>query len=127
MSAGSVVRTWTVRALLAEAEIASAGAVAVARAGVQRRRGAELIVMHRLLRGGRDGRWTWCVRGAMVPASRTTDVCLEIDPGADAHYCPDCLLGSVRLEDASAGNRLCAVACGDCGSLFGLACVIRRE
>ena len=33
---------------------------------------------------GRDGRWTWCVRGAMVPASRTTDVCLEIDPGADS-------------------------------------------
>lgn len=125
MSAGSVVRTWTVRALLAVAEIASTGAVAVARAGVQRRRGDELIVMHRLLRGGRDGRWTWCVRGAMVPASRTTDVCLEIDPGADSHYCPDCLLGSVRLEDAGAGHRPCAVACGDCGSLFGLACVNR--
>lgn len=127
MSAWSVVRTWTVRTLLGLADIASAGAIAVERAGARRCRGVELILMHRLSHCDLDGCWTWCVRGAMVPPVRTTDVCLEIDPAADSHYCPDCLLGAVRLWDAGGANLPRAVECRDCGSLFGLACVIRRE
>ena len=127
-SAVAVVRMWTVRVLLALAEIASAGAIAVARAEAKRRRGDELIVMHRMLHGDPDGCWTWCVRGAQVQADPDTDVCLEIDPAADSHYCPDCLIGAVRWKGpVGAGLPRAAVECWDCGSLFGLACVSRRE
>lgn len=117
----AVIRTWTIRALLVLADVAIDAADAVARMGARHRR----IVMHRLLRCDPDG-GTWCVRGAQVPASRTTDVYLEIDPAADSHYCPDCMLGAVRLLDAGDGLPR-VVECRDCGSQFGLACVSRRE
>ena len=55
------------------------------------------LLLHRLLHQEPDGSWTWRVRGAQVPASRTTDVCLLIEPTAAAHYCPDCLLGALRV------------------------------
>ena len=57
----------------------------------RRRRGeGEDILMHRLLHHDRDGVWTRRVRGANVPAVQKNDVCLEIDPAADSHYCPAC-------------------------------------
>ena len=114
---------------VAVAVIASAWAVAMActRAGrieapaPKARRGEpHEILMHRLLHREPDGCWTWRVRGVKVPAARTTDVCLEIDPAADSHYCPDCLLGAVRLWDTTARNHPRVVECRDCGSLFGL-------
>ena len=37
-------------------------------------------LLHRLLHQEPDGSWTWRVRGAKVPATRTTDVCLLIEP-----------------------------------------------
>ena len=40
------------------------------------------LLLHRLLHQEPDGSWTWRVRGAKVPASRTTDVCLLIEPTA---------------------------------------------
>ena len=52
------------------------------------------LLLHRLLHQEPDGSWTWRVRGAKVPATRTTDVSLLIEPTAAAHYCPDCLLGA---------------------------------
>lgn len=72
--------------------------------------------MCRLLHHDSDGCWTWRVRGTRVPAARSTDVCLEIDPNADAHYCPDCLLGTVPLCGGSAGHHSRVVECRDCGS-----------
>ena len=72
----------------------------------RRRRGeGENILMHRLLHHDRDGVRTWRVRGAKIPAVRNTDVCLEIDPVAAAHHCPDCRLGSVRLRAAVADHH----------------------
>ena len=61
------------------------------------------------------------------PAARTTDVCLVIDPAADSHYCPDCLLGAVPLWDATAGNHPRVAKCRDCGSVFVLVFVHRRR
>ncbi len=86
-----------------------------------RRRGAggrrfDSLLLHRLLHYEPDGSWTWRVRGAKVLAARTTDVCLEIEPDAEANYCPDCLLGTVMWAD----HVPCAVECRDCGSQFGL-------
>ena len=40
------------------------------------------LLLHRLLHQEPDGSWTWRVRGAKVPATRTTDVCLPIEPTA---------------------------------------------
>ena len=85
------------------------------------------VLMHRLLHHDRAGCWTWCVRGAQVPADRSTDVCLPIDPAADSHYCPDCLLGAVRLWDATSGNHPRVAKCRDCGSVFMLVFVHRRR
>ena len=93
-----------------------------------RRRGAgDHILLHRLLHHDRAGCWTWRVRGAQVPADRSTDVCLVIDPAADSHYCPDCLLGAVPLWDATAGNHPRVAKCRDCGSVFMLVFVHRRH
>ncbi len=94
----------------------------------RRRRGeGEDIMMHRLLHHGRDGVWTWRVRGAKVPAVQNNDVCLEIDPAADSHYCPDCLIGSVLLRDAGASDHHQVVKCQDCGSMFMLVFVHDRH
>ena len=92
--------------------------IAVARSTCGERRSR---LLHRLLHQEPDGSWTWRVRGAKVPATRTTDVCLLIEPAAAAHYCPDCLLGAV-LWDAS-GYVPRALECRDCGSQFALACL----
>ena len=80
-------------------------------------------LLHRLLHQEPDGSWTWRVRGAKVPATRTTDVCLLIEPTAVAHYCPDCLVGAVRWDASGYVPR--ALKCQDCGSQFGLACLER--
>ena len=64
------------------------------------------------------GVWTWRVRGAKVPAVQKNDVRLEIDPAADSHYCPDCLIGSVLLRAADAGDHHQVVKCRDCGSML---------
>ena len=64
------------------------------------------LLLHRLLHQEPDGSWTWRVRGAKVPATRTTDVCLLIEPTAAAHYCPDCLLGAL-VWDASGSVPPC--------------------
>ena len=58
------------------------------------------LLLHRLLHQEPDGSWTWRVRGAKVPATRTTDVSLLIEPTAAAHYCPDCLLGALLWDAA---------------------------
>ena len=78
-------------------------------------------LLHRLLHQEPDGSWTWRVRGAKVPATRTTDVCLLIEPDATAHYCPDCLLGAVLWDTSGYVPR--ALECRDCGSQFALACL----
>ena len=78
-------------------------------------------LLHRLLHQEPDGSWTWRVRGAKVPATRTTDVCLPIKPAAAEHYCPDCLVGAVRWDASGYVPR--ALKCQDCGSQFGLACL----
>ena len=75
----------------------------------------------RLLHQEPDGSWTWRVRGAKVPAIRTTDVDLPIEPAAAEHYCPDCLVGAVRWGASGYVPR--ALKCQDCGSQFGLACL----
>ena len=62
------------------------------------------------------GVWTWRVRGAKVPAVQKNDVRLEIDPAADSHYCPDCLIGSIR--PAARRRRHQVVKCRDCGSML---------
>ena len=110
--------------IAAAAEVAVAWAVAVVRAGAERssgppRRRAAGLLLHRLLNHEPDGTWTWRVRGAKVPAARSTDVSLLIEPAAAEHYCPDCLLGAV-LWDAS-GYVPRALECRDCGSQFALA------
>ena len=69
-----------------------------------RRRGGggrrfDSLLLHRLLHYEPDGSWTWRVRGAKVLAARTTDVYLEIEPDAEANYCPDC--GTVGVSSAS--------------------------
>ena len=56
LSAAAVSRTWTARVIAAWRIVAGAATAA--------------------------GGWTWRVRGAQVPAARTTDVCLVIDPAA---------------------------------------------
>ena len=108
LSAAAVSRTWTARVIAAWRIVAGAATAWTGRARrPRRRRGAgEHILMHRLLHHDCAGGWTWRVRGAQVPAARTTDVCLVIDPAADSHYCPDCLLGAVPLWDATAGNHM---------------------
>ena len=78
-------------------------------------------LLHRLLHQEPDGSWTWRVRGAKVPAIRTTDVDLPIEPGAFEHYCPDCLVGAVRWDASGYVPR--ALECRDCGSQFVLACL----
>ena len=129
MSAAAVSRTWTARVIAAWRIVAGAATAWTGRARrPRRRRGAgEHILMHRLLHHDRAGGWTWRVRGAQVPAARTTDVCLVIDPAADSHYCPDCLLGAVPLWDATAGNHPRVAKCRDCGSVFVLVFVHRRR
>ena len=79
------------------------------------------LLLHRLLHQEPDGSWTWRVRGAKVPATRTTDVSLLIEPAAAAHYCPDCLLGALLWDAAGYVPR--ALECRDCGSQFVLACL----
>ena len=129
LSAAAVSRTWTARVIAAWRIVAGAATAWTGRARrPRRRRGAgEHILMHRLLHHDRAGGWTWRVRGAQVPAARTTDVCLVIDPAADSHYCPDCLLGAVPLWDATAGNHPRVAKCRDCGSVFVLVFVHRRR
>ena len=105
-------------ARIAAAVAAVAWAIAATRSTCGERHGR---LLHRLLHQEPDGSWTWRVRGAKVPATRTTDVCLLIEPAAAAHYCPDCLLGAV-LWDAS-GYVPRALECRDCGSQFALACL----
>ena len=83
-------------------------------------RGERGRLLH-LLHQEPDGSWTWRVRGAQVPATRTTDVCLPIEPAAAEHYCPDCLVGAVRWDASGYVPR--ALKCQDCGSQFGLACL----
>ena len=92
-------------------------------AGIRLVRGSERPgrLLHRLLHQEPDGSWTWRVRGAKVPAIRTTDVDLPIEPGAFEHYCPDCLVGAVRWDASGYVPR--ALKCQDCGSQFGLACL----
>ena len=92
-------------------------------AGTRPVRGSERHsrLLHRLLHQEPDGSWTWRVRGAKVPAIRTTDVDLPIEPGAFEHYCPDCLVGAVRWGASGYVPR--ALKCQDCGSQFGLACL----
>ena len=92
-------------------------------AGTRPVRGSERHsrLLHRLLHQEPDGSWTWRVRGAKVPATRTTDVCLLIEPAAATHYCPDCLLGAVRWDASGYVPR--ALECRDCGSQFALACL----
>ena len=111
---------------------AVAWAVAVARAGAERSsasyRGRNAgvrhgILLHRLLHREPDGSWTWRVSGVKVPAARTTDVSLLIEPDAAAHYCPDCLRGAV-LWEATAADAPRALECRGCGSRFALACLI---
>ena len=84
--------------LIAAAVAVVAWVITAARSTCSERHGR---LLHRLLHQEPDGSWTWRVRGAKVPATRATDVCLLIEPAAAAHYCPDCLLGAV-LWDASA-------------------------
>ena len=129
LSAAAVSRTWTARVIAAWRIVAGAATAWTGRARrPRRRRGAgEHILMHRLLHHDCAGGWTWRVRGAQVPAARTTDVCLVIDPAADSHYCPDCLLGAVPLWDATAGNHPRVAKCRDCGSVFMLVFVHRRR
>ena len=86
----------------------------------------EDILMHRQLHHDRDGVWTWRVRGAKVPAVQKNDVCLEIDPAAAAHYCPDCWIGPVRQREAGADRHHRVVRCQDCGSAFVLVFVHDR-
>ena len=92
--------------------------ITVARSTCSERHGR---LLHRLLHQEPDGSWTWRVRGAKVPATRTTDVCLPIEPGAAEHYCPDCLVGAVRWDASGYVPR--ALECRDCGSQFVLACL----
>ena len=63
-----------------------AGAIAVARSTCRANQSERHNrLLHRLLHQEPDGSWTWRVRGAKVPATRTTDVCLLIEPAvADA-------------------------------------------
>ena len=82
------------------------------------------MVLHRLLHYEQDGVWTWHVRGATVPALRATDVCLPVDPDAEASYCPDCLHGEVRWGVPVGRPR--ALVCRGCGSQFGLSLVDRE-
>ena len=63
-------------------------------------------LLHRLLHQEPDGTWTWRVRGAKVPATRTTDVCLPIEPGAFGALLSGlpgwrCTVGCVRLRAPS--------------------------
>ena len=113
------------RSKLAPTHIGSAAVAVVARVitAIRSRRSKRhgRLLLHRLLHQEPDGSWTWRVRGAKVPASRTTDVCLLIEPAAAAHYCPDCLLGTL-VWDAS-GYVPRALECRDCGSHFVLACL----
>ena len=97
--------------------------VEVARRRVAHDRRFDSLLLHRMLHyEPEDGSWTWRVRGAKVPAARTTDVCLLIEPDAAAHYCPDCLHGTLLWEVA--GHLPCALECRDCGSQFGLTCLM---
>ena len=51
--------------------------------------------------------------------TRTTDVCLLIEPTAAEHYCPDCLVGALLwMRPATCPVPL---ECRDCGSQFVLA------
>ena len=59
-----------------------------------------------------------------VPAIQNTDVCLMIAPDAEASCCPDCLLGVVQWDAPARAPR--ALACRDCGILFGLGLLDRR-
>ena len=106
----------------AVAWVAAVVLVGVERLRWQQRRRSAVLLLHRLPYYERDGTWTWRVRGAKVPAARSTDVSVLIEPGACEQYCPDCLLSAIRW-DARGGNRPRAVACGDCGSQFGIACM----
>ena len=59
---------------------------------------------------GPDGSWTWRVRGAKVPATRTTDVCLLIEPTAAAHYwipgsCWSCRIRPSRRRHRRSASR----------------------
>ena len=72
--------------------------------------------MHRLLHHDPAGCWTWRVRARRFRPPRAPTLCLPIDPAAESRYCPDCLLGTVLLWDAGAGNHV--VECRDCGSVF---------
>ena len=67
--------------------------IAVARSTCRERRSR---LLHRLLHQDPDGSWTWRVRGAKVPATRTTDVCLPIEPGAAVRTAWLALYGGVR-------------------------------
>ena len=99
-----------------------AGAIAVARSTCRANQSERHNrLLHRLLHQEPDGSWTWRVRGAKVAATRTTDVCLLIEPGAATHYCPDCLLGAVLWDASDYVPR--ALECRDCGSQFALACL----
>ena len=93
--------------------------IAAARSRRSKRHGR--LLLHRLLHQEPDGSWTWRVRGAKVPATRTTDVSLLIEPTAAEHYCPDCLLGALLWDAAGYVPR--ALECRDCGSQFVLACL----
>ena len=89
-------------------------------AGTRLVRGSERHsrLLHRLLHQEPDGSWTWRVRGAKVPATRTTDVCLLIEPAAAEHYCPDCLrvhaqwytAATATGESTGNGERFVAVS-----------------
>ena len=96
-----------------------AWAITAARSTRRKRHGR--LLLHRLLHQEPDDSWTWRVRGAKVPATRTTDVSLLIEPTAAAHYCPDCLLGALLWDAAGYVPR--ALECRDCGSQFVLACL----
>ena len=74
--------------------------IAVARSTCSERRSR---LLHRLLHQDPDGSWTWRVRGAKVPATRTTDVCLPIEPGGRRALLSGlpgwrCTVGCVRLR-----------------------------
>ena len=103
--------------LIAAAVAVVAWVITAARSTCSERHGR---LLHRLLHQEPDGSWTWRVRGAKVPATRTTDVCLLIEPAAAAHYCPDCLLG---VYGGMRPATCPALECRDCGSQFALACL----
>ena len=79
------------RSKLAPSHIGSAAVAVVARVitAIRSRRSKRhgRLLLHRLLHQEPDGSWTWRVRGAQVPATRTTDVSLLIEPTAAEHYC----------------------------------------